>query len=158
MARKTAYAQVRGYRLAVPDGWALLSYAELTTLQNGVGPDCWPDLYRQVLDALTGFRAAADVHDPDYALGRTRQDRLAADRRFFWNCLRIVLADAGGLSGVLWRSNWWKLLLRVVEARALYRALRLFGKRAFVASTKLDVATRGQKAVSIHDDLYADEV
>jgi hypothetical protein len=152
------YALVRGYRLAVPGGWYGLAGWELAALQNGIGPDRWPECYRWVLDAATGFRAAADVHDVDYCLGRTRKDRLVADRRFFANCLRVVLVDAGGWGGLLWRTSWRLAAVRLVLARGLYRALRLGGRQAFVVSTKLDVAVRGQQAMTVDDDLYEGEV
>jgi len=150
------YADVHGYELAVPDAWYDILDYERSALQNGIGPDRWPPLYCQLLDGLTGFHPAADVHDVDYCLGRTREDRLAADRRFWWNCLRIVLADL--LKAGIWQVSWRKVLARLLLARALYRALRLRGQQAFVVSTKLDLRVRGQAAVTEYDDLYEGEV
>lgn len=158
MAKATSYAEIRGYWLAVPAAWETLTPPELAALQNGIGPDRWPEAYRWVLDAATGYRAAADVHDVDYCIGRTRAHRLAADRRFFGNCLRVVLADAGGWRGIVLRGGWRLALARVVLARALYRALRIGGRQAFVVSTKFDLRVRGQRAVTEWDDLYEGEV
>lgn len=158
MKAPKSYAVVRGYTLEVPEGWYALSARELDALQNGIGPDRWPAGYREVLDEVTGLRAVADVHDVDYCIGRTKAARLAADRRFFLNCLRVILQDAGGWVGLIVRSNWKTALLRVLLARALYRALRLGGRQAFVVSTKLDLTVRGQKAVTEFDDYYEGEV
>lgn len=157
MANKT-YANVRGYRLEVPEQWHSLTKAQRSALQNGIGPDRWPAGYRKMLDAFTGFRAVADVHDVDYCLGRTKADRLAADRRFFVNCLRVIYADCGGLGDIVFRGEWKIALARLLVARAMYRLLRLGGRQAFVVSTKLDLEVRGQAAVTENDDLYEGEV
>ena len=158
MANEKTYAVVRGYRLEVPEGWQWLSEEERLALQNGIGPDRWPAGYRSMLDEFSGFRAVADVHDVDYCLGRTSEDRLAADRRFFVNCLRVIYADADGLSSIIFRGEWRVVLARVLLARAMYRLLRLGGRQAFVVSTKLDLQVRGQAAVTEYDDLYEGEV
>jgi hypothetical protein len=157
MGKARAYAEIRGYRLEVPPGWDALSVAERVVLQNGVGPECWPEAYRAALDELTGFRAAADVHDVDYCLGRTSEDRLAADRRLFWNCMREVVADARGLLRAV-TAEWKWTLARVLLARTMYRAVRVGGRQAFVMATKVDLRVRGQTAVTEYDDLYEGEV
>lgn len=142
----TMYATVRGYRLAVPELWSRISPWELEHLQNGIGPDAWPEARRRVLDEATGLRPAADVHDVDYCLGRTPQDRKAADWRFLANCGRVILADSGGWLGLAIRGNWRATAVRALVAWAMYRALRIGGLRAFEAATKVDRAVRGAAA------------
>jgi hypothetical protein len=162
--KKRCYAVVRGYRLEVPRQWPELEAAGvLPELQNGVGRDRWPKGYREALDELTGFRAAADVHDPDYCVGRTWRDRLAGDRRWLRNCGRIVWRDLGGWVGLLKMvltvdvRRGWVAVLRLGSAWAMYRALRLGGRQAFVCATKVDLRVRGP-AQTIFDDLYEGEV
>lgn len=140
------YAQVRGYRLEVPEAWFALSPWELDQLQNGIGPDAWPPERRHILDAATGFRPCADVHDPDYCLGRTGADRKAADWRFLRNCLRVLLSDTHGWLGLLIRGGWLATGRRLLVAWIMFRALRLGGRKAFDAATKVDIAVRGAAA------------
>lgn len=145
-AATRSYAEVRGYLLEVPTAWYALRASQRQALQNGIGPDRWPALRRQALDAATGFRAAADVHDVDYCLARTEAERREADRRFLRNCLRIVLADNGGWLGLAIRGQWRASAALVVVALAMYRALRRFGGEAFAAATKVDIEVRGVAA------------
>ena len=140
------HTTVSGYQLEVPAAWDRLTPWERDMLANGIGPDAWPPQRRRAFDEGTGFRAAADVHDVDYCLGRSRWDRLDADRRFRRNCLRIVLQDAGGWLGLVLRANWRATFARTLAALAMYRALRLGGRRAFDAATKVDCAVRGSAA------------
>ena len=143
MAKRIAsWAVVQGYTLEVPCAWYSLSAHERTEMQNGIGPDRWPEARRRALDAATGFRPAADVHDVDYCLGRTAQDRRDADRRFFRNCLRITLHDNGGWLGLAIRGNWRASFTRALVAWGMYRALRAGGSAAFREATKVDAVVR----------------
>lgn len=138
----TSWALIGAYTLEVPCAWYGLNAHELTEMQNGIGPDRWPEARRRVFDAATGFRPAADVHDVDYCLGRTRKDRKDADRRFFRNCLRIILHDNGGWLGLLIRGNWRASFTRALVAWGMYRALRAGGSAAFREATKVDATVR----------------
>lgn len=140
------HATVRDYRLEVPAGWDRLTPWELDQLQNGIGPDAWPPARRRALDAATGLRPAADVHDVDYCLGRSKADRKRADFRFLRNCLAVILADAGGWLGLAIRGNWRATATRALVAWVMFRALRVAGRRAFDAATKVDLAVRGKAA------------
>jgi len=142
----THYADVRGYRLEVPAAWDHITDLQVDQLQNGIGPDAWPPARRRLLDEATGLRPAADVHDVDYCLGRSRSDRKTADWRFLRNCLRVILQDSKGWLGLLIRGNWRATATRALVAWLLFRALRLGGRRAFDAATKVDIAIRGRSA------------
>lgn len=141
------YVVIDGVTLEAPAEWYCLQDGVRARLINGIGPDRWPAEYRTTLNLLTGFRPAADIHDVEYAVFRTRRERLAADRRFLLNCLRIMWYEAGGLYGLL-RSPG-RTLRRFLIARMMYRALRLFGRQAFDESSKVDVAVRGEDALPI---------
>jgi hypothetical protein len=106
------------------------------------------------LDEVTGFDASSQPHDIDYAVYRTAEERKIADERFFRNCIRVVITDVGGLTGILKilltsTAKSRELFHRVMIARSLYRALRVGGLVAFNASSKLDFKVRGRKAAPI---------
>lgn len=112
------------------------SYLSATTEEraivcNGVGPASWPDEVRNVLNSawLTlgiSFKLAADMHDWDYAVGRTEADKIAADKRFRRNCRAMVWYYTP-----LWR---WRLLLkRLALGKSLYLAVKYGGGPAFWA-------------------------
>lgn len=146
VAQRPSEATVRGYLLVVPDAWYGLHAWEREALMNGIGPDRWPAARRAAIDAATGLRAAADVHDVDYCIGRTERDRRDGDRRFLRNCLRIILADQGGWLGLVIRGAWRASFSRALVAWWMYRALRRFGRQAFLAASKVDIAVRGVSA------------
>lgn len=134
---------VRGYMLEVPSMWDRLTSAERQAMQNGIGPERWDPDAREVLDKATKLTAAADVHDVDYCVGRTKQDRKEADWRFLKNCCIVILEDSGGWLGLLILGGIFKAIRRFIVAWGLYRALRLFGNKAFREATKVDIAIRG---------------
>jgi len=143
---------VGGYRLEVPPGWADLTGRQRSAMQNGIGPDRWDEDARAKLDAGTQLKPAADVHDVDYCLGRTTQDRKDADQRFLRNCRKIIMKDAGGWIGRLVLGGIFKAARRALVARLMYRALRLGGKAAFNAASKTDSKVRGTDAPALADE------
>ncbi len=137
------YDIVDNYEVEVSWQWLELTPEERDALSNGIGADSWPPEFCNALDEATGFRAASLPHDGDYNVYRTEDERLIADRRFFRNCLRILLQDYKGWLGLLVISitNTKKLkefIRRLLIARMLYRALRVGGKIAFERATKLE--------------------
>ena len=75
---------------------------------------CWPN-----------WVMCSAIHDVRYHLGGTEAMRQAADEEFRDNCNRVNAAQYGVLDIRRWRG-WW-------EARAAYKVLRKFGKRAFAS-------------------------
>jgi hypothetical protein len=141
------YDNVRGYKLEVPGGWFKLTPDQRLAMQNGIGPESWSAESRHAIDDGTKLTAAADVHDVDYCLGRTAADRKAADKRFRMNSFRIIKEDAGGWLGMLVMGGIFRAGRRAFFAQVMYRALRISGKDAFDAATKLDIAVRGEENI-----------
>jgi len=140
------YDVVDGYEMEVSWQWLEVTPSQRKAMCNGVGPEKWPSAARTALDSFTGFVAASKPHDVDYVIYRTKDEKLIADQRFFRNCVRIVVADAGGIVSFaltcLTPTGLRKQFHRLLLARALYRALRVGGMAAFEAASKLDFEVR----------------
>ena len=104
--------------------------AELAGICNGIGAQ-WMDGVSVCGVTLTDFFnslwpnwiVCSAIHDVRYSAGGDEKARERADEEFRDNCIRVVSAQYGILDIRRWRG-WW-------EARAAYKALRRFGKKAF---------------------------
>jgi hypothetical protein len=104
--------------------------AELAATCNGLGAQ-WMDGVSVCGVTLSDFFnslwpnwiVCGAIHDVRYHLGGTEADRKRADEEFRDNCRKVVAAQYNLFDIRRWRG-WW-------EARAAYKALRRFGKKAF---------------------------
>lgn len=93
---------------------------------NGIGPESWPESWRQRLEGWLGtFRRAADVHDMRYSFDNdgTRQRFDAANDELAQNCR--LLADAK----YAWYNPWRYLARRA--AKLVGQTCRDFGWPAY---------------------------
>jgi hypothetical protein len=130
-------AFVNGYKLEVPEWWNNLSQAERDLMCNGMGLSWWPESVRFLIDHLTGFRAAADVHDVEWThaarlLGTDKIGLEAYDYRIDlsnWRFRRNMLQITEQRG---WR--WWKnpvgYLRRRMRIRICYKAVLVGGMGA----------------------------
>jgi len=103
-----------GYWEVLPEVRALVT--------NGCGTSGWKGALVPDTIYFLSIKAACNIHDWMYTVGRTLADKKEADRVFLNNMLRIV-EHAGG----------WQILktARRTRAREYYQAVRLFGGPAF---------------------------
>jgi hypothetical protein len=85
---------------------------------------------RQAAEGDDGVRGAPSV-------GPRRRPR----RELLRNCFRVIVKDGGGWLGILIRGNWRATLALALVAWAMFRALRLGGRKAFEAAPKASVPT-----------------
>ena len=123
---------VRNYVLEVPAFWANYSDDERRLMTNGIGVDWMPERMRDLLERVSGFLPAADVHDFEWeVLGRAfRNHRFgrreyqwlieASDKRFYRNCRAIMRQDGDTLF-----RHPFRFLRRRRIAKLFYRAVRL---------------------------------
>lgn len=111
----------QAYRDALPE--------VVAQVVNGCGPGGWK--FDIIPDTVLGLsiKEACNIHDWDYTVGLTEQDKEAADKRFRRNCTALVNNATGFWARVLRRHRH----LRVDE---YYTAVRLFGDAAFWANKK----------------------
>ena len=103
---------------------------ELSEVCNGIGAQ-WLDKISVKGMSLSDFLnnlwpnwvVCACIHDIRYHLGGTEAMRKAADEEMRDNCRRVTAAQYGVLDIRRWRGY--------LEARAVYKVLRKFGKRAW---------------------------
>lgn len=67
------------------------------------------------------FKQSCNIHDYDYFIGKTEQDKKDADRRFYQNNKRIVKAT----------KNPLLRRYRAFKARAFFKAVEDLGSEAF---------------------------
>lgn len=92
-------------------------------------PDHWPPWWLPFGGETVSLLPPCCYHDWAYALGDTREDRRAADARFYWNL------TACGLSG------WW--------AGVYYRRVRLWGLPHFAWAKGHEPNAWTQSAVNL---------
>ena len=109
-----------------------LTPEEIAKLYNGIGPESWPEILREVTDEhLHLFEAGAMIHDVDYALGIwTKEDFTAANDRLGRNCVKLAKAKYGLFSHPLKR---WEAC---VAGRLIGKACEKFGWKAYEAAIK----------------------
>ncbi len=103
---------------------------ELASICNGIGAQ-WLDRIQihgvslsDYLNSLwPNWVVCACIHDVRYWLGGTDKDRKKADKEMRDNCIAVIYAQYGIFDVRRWRG--W------LEARAIYKVLREFGKKAF---------------------------
>ena len=96
----------------------------LTDKCNGIGAK-W--MWSNLRDMLSVFNPtlvlAADIHDCDYELGGTEEDREIADNAFLSNALKLANHKYGWYNPLRYRVR--------KQAFKFYSLLRVFGKFAF---------------------------
>ena len=109
-------------RLWCPQSFALATADEIALVTNGCGSSS--ARFDYVPDTLYGLsiKRACIVHDWEYFVGATHEDKQIADRRFLDNMLLLI--DAGSA----WQHTRW---LRHRRAVKYYQAVRLGGGSAF---------------------------
>lgn len=97
--RKRRALQI-GLGFSFPNGYDLLTDAEIASAANGVGPDAAPGGIRKILTALLPYGdLAADIHDVEFQMSNgTRKDFLAANERFRHNCRQWVVRTRSAMS------------------------------------------------------------
>jgi len=99
---------------------------------NGVGPESWPQVARDLMDSgiLTlgmSFKASADIHDWDWSIDfkqKSMEHFEDSNRRFLRNNLALVRRY----------TPWWCQMLRMKRralARTLYVAVKTGGWRHY---------------------------
>lgn len=113
----------RHSQLIYPTGYWNVSEEYREKNCNGCGTAGWKGAI--VPDTMYGLSIveACNIHDVAYSLGRTLQDKIAADLDFYEN-LKIIIAE---------NSNWFTRKLRNVRAYWYYKAVAVAGKKAFLA-------------------------
>lgn len=128
----TLYDCIEGYWLEVGPTWYELGPEQRAALCNGVGGESQPQWQRDLLARLPYLYPASFPHDIDYYSGGSSEDRLAADKRFRRNCLRVAKAHIGGFWSRLFcaptRARW---LVALGFVDAAYFALRIWGCNHF---------------------------
>ena len=87
--------QVRKYHLSAPESFFSAGIERLKKCYNGIGPECWPKLLRQMVSELLQlFAAGALVHDFEFSQGeKSYRHFTQANCRLAWNCM--ILAFVG---------------------------------------------------------------
>jgi len=108
--------------LYAPADYLNASEAVRHQIVNGCGPGGWKiDLVPDTIWGLS-IHAACDIHDWQYTLGTTINDKLEADRILLNNIIRLI--DAAG-------GCWLLRKLRRLAALRYYNAVVIFGGPAF---------------------------
>ena len=89
------FDQVRRYHLSAPESFYSAESGTLEMCYNGIGPECWPKLLRQMVSELLQlFAAGALVHDFEFSLEQKSYKHFTqANCRLAWNC--VILAFVG---------------------------------------------------------------
>lgn len=116
--------------LSLKGGDVLEQYGikRVRSISNGIGA-AWMDSLRIAGKTLSDFLnkkfpwavPASVIHDVRYTVGGNEEDRREADEEFLSN-LKDSIEDAW-YTGRYWEKRW--------KARAMYRLVRKFGRRAF---------------------------
>lgn len=114
--------------LYAPESYWTLPPDLKRALTNGCGPSGW--LNKLVPDTMWGLviTPVCNIHDYQYAIGRTIEEKEEADRVFLNNLIRWI--DANTTNGILRR-------LRYHRAYAYYQAVKLHGGVAYWAGKNL---------------------
>ena len=103
--------------------WAL-TVSDLLNTTNGCGPQSWR--YNFVPDSFVGLSmdVPCRIHDHEYGIGTTKQDKQNADRRLRRNLIALIRHETTGpvLLGV-----------RLAEAEGFYIVVAFRGDAAFWA-------------------------
>ena len=102
-------------------------------MTGGCGPGGFGDML--VPDTMYGLsvKPACRIHDFQYFVGKTLEDKIAADRIFLNNMVRIINANSG--LRILRR-------LRLIRARTYYTFVQCFGGPAFWAGKNSNLEER----------------
>jgi len=88
---------------------------------NGVGPFGWGWLFPETIWGLR-ITEAANIHDYEYHVGKTTDDKNAADKNFRDNMKAIILHQ----------KSWkWLEKRRLHRSRLYYRGVQFAGGSAF---------------------------
>ncbi len=111
-------------KLFAPAEYWQLTDAQRAEICNGCGTK--GIVGAMVPDKIYGLRItdACNIHDFQYSIGETIDDKESADRAFLNNLLRLI--DAG-------TDNPWLTRMRVRRAKIYYRAVAELGGPAFWA-------------------------
>ena len=111
-------------RVKAPQSFVDFGAVELTSLCNGCGSS--QAKFDFVPDSIYGLKIypACHIHDFQYAVGKTIEDKREADRRFLNNMLRLIEADTNKI------RKFIKFLMRR-RALKYYEAVNAFGGTAF---------------------------
>ena len=95
------------------------------TIVNGCGPSGWGWKARIIPETLYGLDVseACNIHDFGYYFGVTLWDKESVDDMFLENMNTLIS-----------KGSWWFRFLRRRRALKYYWAVRIFGKRAFMAN------------------------
>ena len=91
---------------------------------NGIGADWMPDALCDLISTMNPtLKPVAAVHDVEYTVGGTEDDRKAADERFL----------ANGLKAANYEYGWYNPVRYIVrhQAHKYYTLLRAFGGAAW---------------------------
>lgn len=120
---------------ANPKYWAL-SNKEKKEICNGCGAKgAW---YNFLIPGKI-FKEACNIHDFDYLIGKTEEDKRKADRRFIQNLKRIVDKT----------ENRALKKYRLVKAKGFFKAVKDFGDEAFWANKIVDEKNSQGKEIEI---------
>lgn len=139
------YDCIDGYRLEVGPTWYEYSPDQRAALCNGVGSEDQPQWQLDLLARLPYLLPASRPHDIDYYSGGSSEDRLAADKRFRRNCLRVAKAHIGGFWSRLFRAPTrarWLMAHSVIQSA--YLALRIWGRNHYNYTAMQEAAVEHQ--------------
>ncbi len=120
---------------AHPDYWKLTT-EEKAKICNGCGAKgAW---YNKLIPGKW-LNEPCNIHDFDYYIGRTNEDKGLADRRFIQNNKRVVKATKNFII-----RKWVK-----IKSKSFYALVRDFGDEAFWADKIVDEKNSEGKEVEI---------
>ena len=95
---RTLCDEIRMCGLSVPAGFDAASEEELAAAYNGIGPDAWCPVFRELTTWLLGFfEAVALIHDFEYsAPNKSYRAFTAANLRFAYNAVRSAVLRTPG--------------------------------------------------------------
>lgn len=95
---------------------------------NGCGTGGWKNALVPEKLFWLSVTPACNIHDWMYSVGKSHEDKEAADRVFMNNMVRLINAQ---------QSCWLIRFLRLHQARIYYDAVKFFGGSAFWAGKNL---------------------
>ena len=98
--------------------------AALSDIANGIGAEWMPDWSRALTNGLhPSLEAAAMIHDAEYHIGGSSENRKEADERFLANCFKSAETA----------YSWWDIrrYLAKHSGKKFYNLLRCFGSWAW---------------------------